>query len=123
MRIRELFERKIFKDDNFVNVSDKGREINFDVVEDLIHYMNHEDNLYRRHVFPSVAKCVDMHKKQKTPNPRIFKSAVEECYKSYVREYPIRELPESIDEKTCYAACDKLCQEVIKDIKAGKYRD
>jgi hypothetical protein len=123
MRIRELFERKNFKDDDFVSPKEGGREINFDLVDDLIHYMNHDDSVYRRHVFPVIAKCIDMCEQKRKPKPSIFKSAVEECYSKYIKEYPIRELPESIDSETCTEVCDKICEIVCADIKDGKYGD
>lgn len=122
MRIRELLEGKFFKDDDFVTKNDDGREINFDLVEDLVHYLNTDDTVYRRHTFPGIAKCIDIRERKKKPAASIFKAAVEEGYKSYIREYPIRELPQNIDEETCKEVCDKLREVVCKDIEDGKYK-
>jgi hypothetical protein len=123
MRIRELLESKFFKDDDFVTKTEEGREINFDLIEDLVHYMNTDDNVYRRHTYPGIAKCLDITERKKKPAAKIFKSAVEEGYKSYIREFPIRELPNSIDEKTCEEVCNKLREVVCQDIANGKYKD
>lgn len=123
MRIRELLESKFFKDDDFMSKTEDGREINFDLAEDLMHYMNHDDSIYRRHTFPAIAKCVSIVKREKKPAASIFKSAVEEGYKSYLKEYPIRELPDHIDEEMCEEVCNKMREAVCKDIADGKYKD
>ena len=122
MRIGELLEGKFFKDEDFVTKSEKGREINYDLIEDLIHFMNNDDNAYRRHLYPSIARCIDIIERKKRPAVSIFKSAVEECYQKYSNEFPIRELPNRIDEKTCTEVCEKLRETVCKDIADGKYK-
>lgn len=124
MRIRELFESKVFKSDEFVIHKDGGkREINFDLAEDLMHFMNHDDNVYRRHLYPSIARCIDIRSRKNKPSPNIFKSAVKEGYKKYLGEFPIGELPDELDEETCADICEKMCEEVCKDIAEGKYKD
>lgn len=123
MRIRELLENRHFKDLDFVSPTENGREINFDLIEDLMHFMNTDDNVYRRHVFPSIAKCVDRSKQNREFNSSVFKPAVEKSYEAYVRQYPIRELPESLDEETCVKVCKKMKEEVSKHIADGKYKD
>ena len=124
MRITELLEGTLFKDDDFVTPKEGGgREINYDLPDDLIHFMNHDDNVYRRHVFPVVARMLDLHKKNITPKASIFKPAAEHSYKIYIKKYPIRELPDHIDEETCNKVCDKMHEEVCQHIADGKYKD
>lgn len=122
MRIRELLEGKFFKDEDFVTKSEAGREINYDLAEDLIHFLNHDDDVYRRHLFPSISRCIDIVDRKKKPAASIFKSAVEEGYKQYVKEYPIRELPDFIDKDVCEDICNKLREAVCNDISEGKYK-
>jgi hypothetical protein len=122
MRIRELLEGKFFKDEDFVTKTEAGREINYDIVEDLVHFLNHDDNVYRRHTFPSIAKCIDIKERKKKPAANIFKAAVEEGYQKYIKEFPIRELPQHISEEMCQAVCDKMREEICKDIDDGKYK-
>lgn len=123
MRIVELLEGKNFKDLDFVKQDGDKREIDFDLAEDLIYFMNNNDDVYRRHVYPSIAKCVESYKKKKGTKPNIFKSAVLDSYNSYIREFPIRELPQSLDEKLCQEICSKMHEEVCKGIEEGKYKD
>jgi hypothetical protein len=123
MRIKELLEGKFFKDLNFVKPSEKGREIDYDLVEDLIFFMNHNDDAYRRYVYPSIARCVEAVKADKKTNPSLFKSAIENSYNMYIREYPIRELPDKLSEEVFDQVCDKMHEEVRQHINDGKYKD
>lgn len=120
MKIVELLEGKHFKDIDFVkSVGDKGeRELNFDLSEDLIFYMNNNDEAYRRHLHPVISTCIN----KKNTSSEIFEKAVKECYNMYIKEYPIRELPNSMDEKQIKETCDKLHETVHQHISDGKYK-
>ena len=123
MRIIELLEGKHFNDLQFVKVSDDSgkKEIDFDLSDDLIFYMNNNDDAYRRHLHPVVAKCIDRSKLNKSVKPSIFEKAIQECYKMYTTEYPIRELPHSLDEELCNEICEKLHEVVCQHLSDGKY--
>jgi len=61
MRINELLEGKIFNDLDFVSHKQDGkREINYDLAEDLVHFMNQDDHVYRRIVHPTISKFIDL---------------------------------------------------------------
>ena len=122
MRIRELLEGKIFNDLDYVTpTEDGGREINFDIVEDLVHFMNNDDDAYRRHVYPTIAKIIDLSEKKST-KPVVFRKAVEECYKDYIKKFPIRELPEEIDLDTCKKVCKQMHEEVKQHSSNGEFQ-
>jgi hypothetical protein len=123
MRINELLENKHFKEDDFVQKSGEGRELNFDLAEDLIHFMNQDDDVYRRHTYPAIANCVDKLESKRDPSIGIFKPAVENSYKIYVKKFPIRELPDSLDEELCKQICEKIHEEVVQHINDGKYKE
>jgi len=123
MRIRELLENKFFKDLDFVKSTEKGRELDFDLVEDLTHFMNYDDDVYRRHVYPSIANCLDRSNSKRSINPDIFKPAVESSYNAYVKKFPIRELPKSLDEKTINSICKKMQEDFKQHLADGKYKD
>ena len=124
MRIIELLEGKDFDDLQFVKGhEDGGREIDYDLPDDLIFFMNHDDDVYRRIVYPSVSKCVDRIDNNQKTTPSLFTNAVKESYKQYVKKYPIRELPDELDEEACNEACKKMHEEVCKNHSEGKYKD
>jgi hypothetical protein len=124
MRIIELLEGKNFKDLDFVKeVGDDGkRELNYDLTEDLMFYMNNDDEAYRRHLYPIIAKCIDIIESKKRPKSSMFEKAIRECYKMYTKEYSIRELPHELDEKIIKETCDKLQEEICQHINDGRYK-
>lgn len=123
MRIQELLEGKKFDDLEFVTKENGKRSINFDLVEDLIHFMNEDDDVYRRHTYPAIANCLDKISTKRKSNNKAFELAVKESYKIYSRKYPIRELPDDIDSKMCEQVCSKIHEEVLKHISDGKYKE
>jgi hypothetical protein len=123
MRIRELLEGRDFDDTPFVKHTADKREIDYDLTDDLIHFMHNDDHVYRRHLYPTILDCVDQLKVEKPVKSKLFKSAVEESYKTYVNKYPIKELPQQLDEKTCDDICKKLKEDILKHIEDGVYKD
>jgi hypothetical protein len=123
MRINELLENKHFKEDDFVQKSGEGREINFDLAEDLIHFMHQDDDVYRRHTYPAIANCMDKIENKRDPKIGIFKPAVENSYKIYIKKFPIRELPDNLDEEMCKQICGKIHEEAVQHINDGKYKE
>jgi prolyl oligopeptidase PreP (S9A serine peptidase family) len=122
MRIQDLLEGQNFDDLKWVEIKGDKREPNFDVADDLMFFMNNDDDTYRRHTYPSIVKCINFRESKKKTSPDIFKAAVEESYKNYLKKFPLRELPSSIDEKLCKETCDKLHEEVTQHITDGKYK-
>lgn len=123
MRIRELLEGKKFNDLDFVKKDGDKEDIDFDLTEDLVYYMNHDDDVYRRCVYPSVAKCVGKLDNNQSTNPSIFTNAVKESYKHYIKKFPIRHLPADIDEEICKEVCEKMHEEICQDHSDKKFED
>jgi hypothetical protein len=124
MRLRELLEGNFFKDTDFVKHEDDGqRVIDYDLAEDIAHYMDHDDHCYRRYTYPALAKFLDMKEGKGHPKPAIFKEAVKDAYKVYVRKFPIRELPDELDEDTVKQVCELLYDEHDQHHAEGKYKD
>jgi hypothetical protein len=53
----------------------------------------------------------------------MFAQAVKECYGKYRKKFPIRILPEELDEETLNQACDKFHEDFKEHVKSGKYED
>jgi hypothetical protein len=121
MRIYELLEGKYFKDLDFVKSGKDGRELDYNLPDDFIHFMNNDDDVYRRHVYPAISRCVDMVKTSQNPTPAVFKLAVIRSYPSYIKQFPIRELPDTLDEKMCREICQKFHEQVCKHVEEGNY--
>lgn len=121
MRITELLENAHFNSEEFIKPSDDGNEIDFDLADDLIFYLNNDDDVYRKYLHPAIMKYIDMLDADKEPTCAIFKSAVAAGYKCYTKEYPIRELPDKLDPKVWKDVCKKIYDTVAKDMKDGSY--
>ncbi len=123
MRIRELLEGKRFNDLDFVTKDEDGERINYDLAEDLAFFMNNDDDTYRRHLFPSILKCVDTLKSKKETSPSFFEDAVERGYSIYIKKYPIRHLSDSLEKEMFEEICKKLHDDVCQQYEDGKYKD
>lgn len=123
MRIRELLETKHFKDSDFVKSSEHGRELDYDLVEDLCHFMNQDDDAYRRHVYPSISRCLDRNQHKRSISASIFRPAVVNSYEMYLKKFPIRELPRVLDEQTIDTVCKKMREDFKLHMADGKYKD
>jgi hypothetical protein len=124
MRIRELFEGNFFKDTDYVQPREGGsREINYDLAEDLAHFMEQDDHCYRRFFHPALDKFLQHKGSNKDPKPSVFKEAVKQCYGVYIKKFPIRELPDELDEETLSQVCEKLHADHSEHHENGKYKD
>jgi hypothetical protein len=123
MRIRELLEGTNFDSEEFIDKKGDKREINFDLAEDLMHFMHNDDDVYRRHLYPVLAKCLDKVENKRPTSKDAFKPAIESSYKLYIKKFPIRELDDNLDEKMCEKICEKLHEEFKEHVSDGKYKD
>lgn len=123
MRMQDLLEDRYFDDSKFVAHKGDKREIDYDLIEDLIHFMHNDDHAYRRHMFPAIARCIDSVDHKKDTKHNIFEPAVKNSYKMYIEKFPIRELPDSLDEEMCEEICNKLHEETLQHIQDGVYKD
>lgn len=116
MRIQELLENNNF------SLSEKDEsDLEFDLVEDMTFFMQHDDDAYRRNVYPSVVRCIKRIKSGSPVSSSIFEDAAVECYKEYLKKYPIRQLPTELDEELTTNICEKFYQELCKNVEEGKY--
>lgn len=120
MRIKELLESQNFNERDFL---DEKQELAFDIAEDLSFFMNHDDETYRRHVYPSIIKCLNIIEQKKKPNPLLFKKAALESYKNYTKQFPIRQLPESLDDELVNEVCKQFYEEICKQVEEDKFKD
>jgi hypothetical protein len=123
MRITELLEGKKFNDLDFIRKEGDKTELAFDLIEDLAYFLNNDDDIYRRYVYPAVNKCVESIKRNKTVSSSVFKTAVGEGYKEYIRKFPLKELADTLEDTLCKKVCDKMHEDVCKDVTEGKYKD
>jgi hypothetical protein len=120
MHIKDLLEHKL---DGYVEYKNGEAKLKFDLAEDLVYFMNHDDESYRRHLYPTIATCLHRHKKNESIRPGIFKKAATDSYQKYLQQFPIRELPEGLDDKMIRSVCEKLHEAFLEGIREEKYKD
>lgn len=121
MRITDLLENAHFKGEEFIKQTEDGNDIDYDLIDDLVFFLNNDDDVYRRCLLPAVHVFIDKQKEDEKPKYTIFKSAVAKGYKQYIKQYPIRELPSTLDTKVWRDVCKKLFDQISKDMEDGQY--
>lgn len=106
MRIRELLEH--IEDRNNNGINDK---LEYDLADDLLFFLNHNDDVYRRHVFPAIIAYKNHRIKNKNADHSLFSGAVNKGYEIYAKRFPRRELPETLPKEICEKICDSLSTE------------
>jgi len=123
MRITELLESNDFNDLAFIKHTADGREIDFDIPEDLIFFMHDDDDTYRKQLHPIITKCIDLISANRKTNHSFFEPAVKNSYYAYIKKFPIRELPDELESSMVSDICKKIHDDVCKHISSGKYED
>lgn len=121
MRIQDLFENNNFDESEYIDK--KEGAIDYDLAEDLTFFMNNDDDVYRRSVYPAIVKCIEAFEKKKPVKPSVFKQAALESYRAYTSKYPIRSLPNELDEEMCNEVCEKLYKEIKESLSEKKLED
>lgn len=121
MRINELFESS----DQFKEFVDPESEsgLAYDLAEDVVFFMNNDDDTYRQHVFPSVIEFLEMMKHNQKTSPAMFKNAAINSYKNYYSKFPIRELPVELNGQLAEAVCKKFYEELCRYHTEGTLGD
>jgi hypothetical protein len=114
MRITELVE-------NIDLELDKNKDVDFDLVDDLLFYMNHDDEVYRRHTYPSIVKYKNAMDKGEETDHLLFGSAVTNAYKKYCEAFKEKRLPEKLSRDVLNKVCHKLHNDEGNNINDGIY--
>jgi hypothetical protein len=123
MRIKDLCESvggELDKDKEQLGKHGLG----YDLADDLLFFMHHDDDAYRRHTYPAIMKTFDSHNAKKPTDMALFSGAVQEAYEKYRTKFQdIRELPEKLDDATIREICEHMHEQETKKIQDGHYGD
>lgn len=106
MRIRELVEN--IQDKNHNGIDD---QLEYDLADDLLFFMNNDDDTYRRHVYPVMFKAKNAHKNGIKFDRNLFSDVITKAYENYNKKFPRRELPETLPEDISSQICNSLYDE------------
>lgn len=125
MKITELFNNPKEPLDALLGTNDdneeKEKESKFDLDDDLIFFMHNNDDFYRRNLFPVLKVCKNKFDHGGGFSHRMFKPIVMKAYEAYKKEFPLRELTDSLEEEKCEAIARKIYETELGNMKDGKY--
>ena len=117
MRINELCESI---DLDFDAKQDK-HGLGFDLKDDLLFFMQHDDDAYRKHTFPAIVAHKDIMESGGKEDLALFDKAVKECYQMYRNKFQHIRLPKQLDEETLGEICQAMLEEETNRIQTGFY--
>jgi hypothetical protein len=115
MKITELLESFPHK------VDTKKDQLPYDLAEDLMFFMRNDENFYRKHYYPHIAKIKEQVKKGRKLSSNVFMPMVQHAFECYTDKFPIRGLPESLEDDLCEEICSKLRTEEVQHINNDIY--
>lgn len=118
MRISELCESVEL---DLEKTPEDENGLGYDLKDDLIFFMQNDDDVYRRHTFPSILKLQDTLSAGKGANKSVFANAVHECYNLYQEKFNNHKLPYELETELVEEICQQIYDEEEQKIKDGYY--
>jgi hypothetical protein len=80
----------------------------FDLIEDLLFFINNDPDFYRAEYFPVATSFVGTIKSDNTAKPSHFKNVIEKAYQSYKDKFQLDSLPKVLTPDQVEELCAKL---------------
>jgi len=128
MKLFEMFGNQeipvedMLKTDSHNKVKDEKNKLGFSLAEDLVYFMHHNDDFYRRHFFPVIKTCKAHFESGGKFSHRVFKPIINKAYEAYKKEFPIRELDESLEEDFTEEVAKTIYDTELKNLEDGLYK-
>ena len=111
----------MLKTDTKVVKNEQGK-YEFDLGEDLVFFMHNNDDFYRRHFFPVLKTCKAQFESGGKFSHRVFKPIINKAYEAYKKEFPIRELEESLEDEFKEQVARSIYDTELKNLEDGLYK-
>lgn len=118
MRINELCESVEI---DLEKTPEDKNGLGFDLKDDLIFFMQNDDDVYRRHMFPTILKLQDKLTAGSKPSKSLFANAVHECYQTYQEKFNSHKLPFELEPEMLEEICQQIYDDEEQKIKDGQY--
>ena len=113
MNIDELLDTK---------TQNKKKSLGYDLMDDLMFFMNNDPQFYRKRYFPTMLKFDKFCKEGKTVSPRGFEKLVKEAYEIYRNKFQqVEGLEPQLDEEICEKLCRHIHEQETKNCDEGMY--
>lgn len=101
----------------FYNTETEEKKIDFDLYDDLIHYMMNDSDFYRKEYYPVHAKFQSECKEDSTPSAESFKNVVTSAYSQYKDKFDLIELDEQLTGEDLTEICKILRNKEVSEYK------
>ena len=91
------------------------KEVDFDLQDDLMFFMNNDPEFYRKDYFPFLNKFKHHCDCGRSVSPKAFVPIVEKAYKNYLAKFPVQELDETLKENDLHDICEKLQHQELQN--------
>jgi hypothetical protein len=93
----------------------------FDVKEDLIHFMNNEPEFYRKFYYPAMVK-IKLHKERGNEfDSTKLAPMINHAYSIYKEKFPVKDLQSKLSKEDLKDVCSKIYETELDNIKQGHY--
>lgn len=117
VKIKDFSEPEL---ENF-NVGTEG-PLPWDVVEDLMVYMQNEPNFYRRKMYPALLDVQSIVRKGGKFNKKKLVPIVDEAIRSYIKKYEIKKRPEELlNDREKMDCIDRILKNEAENFRKGLY--
>lgn len=84
------------------------RELDYDLHDDLIYFMNADPEFYRSNYYPIQHRFQGHCEAGRNVDPMAFKAIIQKAYENYKSKFPLPQLKEQLDEEELTEICEKL---------------
>lgn len=97
------------------------KDLGYDLMDDLMFFMNNDPAFYRKKYFPTMLKFDKFCKEGRKVSPRGFEKLVKEAYTVYKNKFPVEGLEKELSEELCEKICNCIHEQESKNCEEGMY--
>jgi hypothetical protein len=103
------------------NTTDNKNDLGYDLMDDLVFFMNNDPEFYRKRYYPTMLKFNKFCKSHRRVAPRGFMNLVSEAYEVYRNKFQVEGLNAKLDKEMCEKICKHIHEQETKNCKEGMY--
>lgn len=103
------------------NNDKKKKDLGYDLMDDLMFFMNNDPQFYRKRYFPTMLRFDKFCKEGRDVSPRGFEKLVKEAYEIYRNKFPVEGLESTLDKDICERLCHQIHEQEKKNCEEGMY--
>jgi len=97
------------------------KTLDFDLIEDVIYFMNNDPEFYRKEYYPFMHKFKSYIDADKNLSPKVFQPMCQRAFKLYQNKFPQEGMELKLDKADFKDMCSKLHEKEMSNIDEGHY--